>query len=115
MGRLFTHRRARSTSRGNTALFPPLGLASLASYLGPSDEVELLDEHVQAPLDLDDAPDLLVMSVYITSARRAWEIADLYRQRGTYVCVGGLHPTSLPDEAIRHADTVVVGPGEGAW
>ena len=53
------------------ALFPPLGLASLAGYLDPDDEVELLDEHVQAPLRLDDAPDLLVMTVYITSARRA--------------------------------------------
>jgi radical SAM superfamily enzyme YgiQ (UPF0313 family) len=97
------------------ALFPPLGLASLAAYLEPDDEVELLDEHVHAPLRLDDAPDLLVMSVYITSARRAWEIADRYRARGTYVCVGGLHPTSLPHEAARHADTVVLGPGEGAW
>jgi len=97
------------------ALFPPLGLASLASYLDPDDQVELLDEHVQAPLELDDAPDLLVMSVYITSARRAWEIANLYRARGTHVCVGGLHPTSLPDEAASHADTVFIGPGEGAW
>ena len=97
------------------ALFPPLGLAGLAGYLDPDDEVELLDEHVQAPLALDDVPDLLVMTVYITSARRAWEIADLYRARGTYVCVGGLHPTSLPDEAALHADTVVTGPGEGAW
>jgi len=97
------------------ALFPPLGLAGLAGYLDPEDEVELLDEHVQAPLELDDAPDLLVMSVYITSARRAWEIAETYRARGTYVCVGGLHPTSLPDEAALHADTVFIGPGEGAW
>ena len=97
------------------ALFPPLGLAGLAGYLDPDDEVELLDEHVQAPLGLDDAPDLLVMTVYITSARRAWEIADRYRARGTYVCVGGLHPTSLPDEAAAHADTVFIGPGEGAW
>jgi radical SAM superfamily enzyme YgiQ (UPF0313 family) len=55
------------------------------------------------------------MSVYITSARRAWEIADAYRARDTYVCVGGLHPSSFPDEAARHADTVIVGPGEGAW
>jgi len=97
------------------ALFPPLGLASLASYLDPSDAVELLDEHVHAPLELSDAPDLLVMSVYITSARRAWAIADAYRARGTYVCVGGIHPTSLPEEASRYADTVIVGPGEGAW
>jgi radical SAM superfamily enzyme YgiQ (UPF0313 family) len=66
-------------------------------------------------LELDDAPDLLVMSVYITSARRAWAIADAYRARGTYVCVGGLHPSSLPEEASRHADSVFVGPGEGAW
>jgi hypothetical protein len=64
--------------------------------LEPSDDVELLDEHVHAPLELDNQPDLLVMSVYITSARRAWEIADAYRARGTYVCVGGLHATSLP-------------------
>ena len=54
------------------------------------------------------------MSVYITSARRAWEIADLYRARGACV-LGGLHPTSLPDEAAAHADTVFIGPGEGAW
>ena len=31
------------------------------------------------------------------------------------MCVGGLHPTSLPDEAALHADTVFIGPGEGAW
>ena len=84
-------------------------------YLDPDDEVELLDEHVQAPLALDDVPDLLGRSVCVASARRAWEIADLYRARGAYVCVGGFALTSLPDEAALHADTVVIGPGEGAW
>ncbi len=96
------------------ALFPPLGLASLASYLDPDDEVTLQDEHVQR-LDLDDQPDLLVMSVYITSARRAYEIADRYRARGTHVALGGLHVSALPDEAAEHADTVFIGPGEGIW
>jgi radical SAM superfamily enzyme YgiQ (UPF0313 family) len=96
------------------ALFPPLGLASLAAYLDDDDEVTLQDEHVQR-LDLDDRPDLLVMSVYITSARRAYRIADMYRARGTYVALGGLHVTSLPDEAAQHADTVFLGPGEGIW
>ena len=55
------------------------------------------------------------MSVYITSARRAYEIADHYRARGAYVVLGGLHVTSLPDEAAAHADTVFIGPGEGTW
>src|SRR4051812_17656475 len=96
------------------ALFPPLGLAGLAGYLDEGDEVELVDEHVQE-LSLDDEPDLVVMTVYITSAKRAYAIADAYRARGVHVCLGGLHPTSLPDEAAKHADTVFLGPGEATW
>ena len=37
------------------SLFPPLGLATLAAYLRPDDEVEIQDEHVER-LDLDDTP-----------------------------------------------------------
>ena len=96
------------------ALFPPLGLASLAGYLDCDDEVVLVDEHIQS-LCMDDEPDLVVMSVYITSAKRAYAIADQYRAQGAHVCLGGLHPTSLPDEASVHADTVLVGPGEDIW
>jgi radical SAM superfamily enzyme YgiQ (UPF0313 family) len=96
------------------SLFPPLGLATLAGYLGPDDEVAIQDEHVQT-LDLDDEPDLVVIQVYITSARRAYEIADHYRSLGVHVCLGGLHVTSLPDEAALHADSVFLGPGEDTW
>ena len=96
------------------ALFPPLGLASLAGYLRPDDEASLEDEHVM-PLDLEDSPDLVVMSVYITSAKRAYQLADHYRARGSHVALGGLHVSSLPDEAARHADTVFIGPGEDSW
>ena len=96
------------------SLFPPLGLATLAGYFYPEDEVVIQDEHVEA-LDLDDNPDLVVIQVYITSANRAYEIADHYRAKGAYVCLGGLHVTSLPDEAARHADTIFIGPGEDTW
>ncbi len=96
------------------SLFPPLGLATLAGYLDDEDEVRLQDEHVEA-LDLDDEPDLVVIQVYITSAHRAYQIADHYRQRGAYVALGGLHVTSLPNEAARHADTIFLGPGEDTW
>jgi radical SAM superfamily enzyme YgiQ (UPF0313 family) len=96
------------------SLFPPLGLATLAGYLDPADEVVISDEHVE-PLRLDDEPDLVVIQVYITSARRAYEIADHYRARGAHVCLGGLHVTSLPEEAAGHADTIFLGPGEDTW
>jgi radical SAM superfamily enzyme YgiQ (UPF0313 family) len=96
------------------SLFPPLGLATLAAYLPADTEVTIEDEHVER-VDLDDDPDLVVIQAYVTSARRSYEIADHYRRRGVRVVIGGLHPTSLPGEAARHADTVFVGPGEDTW
>jgi len=93
------------------SLFPPLGLATLAAYLSPDDEAAIEDEHVRR-LRLEDSPDLVVIQVYITSARRAYAIADQYRARGVFVALGGLHVTSLPDEAAAHADAIFLGPGE---
>ena len=96
------------------SLFPPLGLATLAGYLADDDDIEICDEHVEA-LNEDDAPDLVVIQVYITSAYRAYRLADRYRSRGAHVALGGLHVTSLPDEAAEHADTIFLGPGEDTW
>jgi radical SAM superfamily enzyme YgiQ (UPF0313 family) len=96
------------------SLFPPLGLATLAGYLNADDDVEIQDEHVEL-LNLDDQPDLVVIQPYITSAYRAYEIADQYRAKGCYVVMGGLHVTSLPQEAAAHADSIFLGPGEDTW
>jgi radical SAM superfamily enzyme YgiQ (UPF0313 family) len=96
------------------SLFPPLGLATLAGHLSDSDEVTLQDEHVEK-LDLEDEPDLVVIQVYITSAYRAYELADHYRRKGAYVTLGGLHVTALPEEAARHGDTIFTGPGDDTW
>jgi radical SAM superfamily enzyme YgiQ (UPF0313 family) len=93
------------------SLFPPLGLATLAAYLSPDDEIDLLDQHVEE-LKLNDNPDLVIIQVYITNAYRAYKIADHYRKQGSYVLLGGLHVTSLPNEAAQHADTIFLGPGE---
>ena len=97
------------------SLFPPLGLATLAGYLRPDDEVRIWDEHVERLRMADDRPDLVVIQPYITSARRAYQLADGYRSRGVPVAMGGLHLTSLPQEAARHADTIFIGPGEDTW
>ena len=93
------------------SLFPPLGLATLAAYLSPDDHAVIVDEHVEK-LSMNDEPDLVVIQVYITSAHRAYKIADHYRSKGVYVCLGGLHVTSLPEEAAAHADSIFLGPGE---
>jgi radical SAM superfamily enzyme YgiQ (UPF0313 family) len=93
------------------SLFPPLGLATLAAYLDPEDEAVIVDEHVE-PIVTRGRPDLVAIQVYITNARRAYALADAYRARGVFVVLGGLHVTSLPDEAAAHADAIFLGPGE---
>src|SRR5437763_9594030 len=93
------------------SLFPPLGLATLAAYLRDDDHAVIVDEHVET-LSLDDRPDLIIIQVYITNAYRAYRIADHYRARGSFVALGGLHVTSLPEEAAAHADAIFLGPGE---
>lgn len=98
------------------SLFPPLGLATLAAYLSDDDEAALYDEHVEELTCSDAAEyDLVVIQVYITNARRAYAIADRYRAQGVFVCRGGLHVTSLPEEAARHADAIFLGPGEDTF
>ncbi len=96
------------------SLFPPLGLATLAAFLDDSDEVEIVDQHVET-LRTDDEPDLVGIEVYITNAKRAYAIADAYRAKGVMVILGGLHVTSLPEEAAAHADVIFLGPAEASF
>ncbi|NCA85777.1 MAG: B12-binding domain-containing radical SAM protein [Clostridia bacterium] len=93
------------------SLFPPIGLATLAAFLDNDDEIELQDQHVEK-LILDDTPDLVLIQVYITNAKRAYSIAKQYRDRGIFVALGGLHVTALPEEADIYADTIFIGPAE---
>ncbi len=98
------------------SLFPPLGLATLAAYLASDDDVRIIDEHVEHDVDVESCceplPDLVVIQTYITSAKRSYRLADAFRARGCHVALGGLHVTSLPEEAAEHADTIFLGPGE---
>ncbi len=96
------------------SLFPPLGLATLAAYLSEYDEIDLQDQHIEE-LHLDDTPDLVIIQVYITNAFRAYKIADHYRSKGSYVALGGLHVTSLPEEASKYADSIFLGPAEDTF
>ena len=96
------------------SLFPPLGIATLAGHLDDCDEIELCDEHVGQISD-EGSPDLVGIEVYATNARRAYELAAIFRSRGAHVCLGGLHVTACPEEAAPHADTLFLGPGDDTW
>jgi radical SAM superfamily enzyme YgiQ (UPF0313 family) len=92
---------------------PPLAMGILAAR-SPGWDVTFYDEKAE-PLPVDDRPDLAALSVETYTARRAYAVADAYRARGVPVVMGGYHPTFLPDEALEHADAVVMGDAEGVW
>jgi radical SAM superfamily enzyme YgiQ (UPF0313 family) len=100
-----------------TMRYAPLTLTTLASLVPaeiPS-TIRIVDEGIEA-LDVDtiDA-DLVGISAITGTAPRAYEIAARLRARGIPVVLGGVHPTLMPEEAMRHADSIVVGYAEDTW
>jgi radical SAM superfamily enzyme YgiQ (UPF0313 family) len=100
-----------------TMRYAPLTLTTLASLV-PQDiaaEVRITDEGVDE-IDLDRLEaDLVGITAITGTAPRAYEIAARLRQRGITVVLGGVHPTLMPEEAMQHADSTVVGYAEESW
>jgi len=94
----------------------PISLTTLAALTRDDPDVEyrLIDESVD-PVPLDEPADLVGISVLTGTARRAYALADHFRARGVPVVLGGIHATLRPDEAVRFADSVVVGMAERTW
>lgn len=99
---------------GKTNFTPPLSLLMLAAVTPKEIKVDITDERLEA-IDFDERHDLVGITCVTRSALRAYEIADEYRKRGVKVVLGGIHPSALPNEAISHADSIVIGEGERAW
>lgn len=96
------------------ARMEPLALGILAALTPPHHTLRVVDERVEL-LDPDAPTDLAAFSVCTFSARRAYELAARYRQRGVPVVMGGYHPTLVPEEAAEQAEAVVVGDAEETW
>ncbi len=101
------------------ASLPSLGLLTLAALTPEHFNRRYID--VQ---DLDDEAisnnvlkefDLVAISSLSAQIRDAYVLADRARSLGVKTVMGGLHVTALPEEALKHADCVVVGEGEPVW
>lgn len=94
--------------------FPTLSLAALAAVTPPEWEVAFHDDAIrQTPFDTD--ADLIALTAMTAQATRAYQLADAFRAQGKTVVMGGFHASNLPEEALTHVDSVVVGEGELAW
>jgi radical SAM superfamily enzyme YgiQ (UPF0313 family) len=94
------------------AMFSPVtGLIAVAALIPDRYEVELIDENIE-PIDFDAKVDMVGISAMTCYVKRGYEIADAFRARGVPVLMGGVHPSFMPQEALTHADAVVVGEAE---
>ncbi len=98
------------------AQLPSLGLLTLAGLTPVQDEVSY---HEIFDYSKDAAPeghfDLIAISSFTAQIEDAYRLADEFRASGVRVILGGLHVSSLPDEALQHADAIVIGEAEEVW
>ncbi|MDH5178833.1 MAG: B12-binding domain-containing radical SAM protein [Gammaproteobacteria bacterium] len=92
----------------------PLMLGVLAGLTPPDVDVVMYDDRMES-IPFDEAADLVAITIETYTARRAYEIAAEYRQRGVPVIMGGMHATLLPEEVAQHADSIFIGDAETLW
>jgi hypothetical protein len=105
-----------NASFGKHVLTPSLALTSFAATTPARWRVEYWDEnllHGRPPHR--PMPEVVGITVHLTFARRAYELADWYRTRGSKVILGGLHVLSCPEECAPHADALALGDGVQLW
>jgi len=103
-------------SFGKHVLTPSLALTAMASGTPPSWSLDYWDENLlQGPPPLDPFPEVVAITVHLTFAQRAYDVADWYRRWGAKVILGGLHVLTAPEEAAMHADAIAIGEGVALW
>lgn len=96
------------------AVMPPLSLMYIAALTPDYWEKQIIDDQINE-VDFDQKFDLVAITSYTQLVSRAYYIADEFRNRGIKVIMGGIHPSALPQEALQHADSVVIGEAEPVW
>lgn len=92
----------------NDGSMEPLSLAIIAALIPKQHEVCLYDDRLEK-IPFNEPTDLVFITVDSFTARRAYQISKKYRELGSKVVLGGVHPTLLPEEAAEYADSVVIG------
>ena len=103
-------------SYGKHVLTPTLALTSFAATTPEHWQVSYWDENLlDGRPPFDPLPEVVGITVHLTFARRAFELAEWYRRRGSKVVLGGLHVLSCPEECAPHADALAIGDGVQLW
>jgi radical SAM superfamily enzyme YgiQ (UPF0313 family) len=103
-------------SFGKHVLTPTLALTSFAAATPGHWQVRYWDENLlDGRPPFRPMPEVVGITVHLTFAKRAFELARWYRSRGSKVILGGLHVLSCPEECALHADALALGDGVQLW
>jgi radical SAM superfamily enzyme YgiQ (UPF0313 family) len=95
-------------------LCPSYILPYLASLFPQGAEIEIIDETLK-DIDFQKQYDLVGISISTHFAKRAYEIANTFRDKNIKVVLGGYHVNLCPEEAEKYADAIIVGEAEVVW
>jgi radical SAM superfamily enzyme YgiQ (UPF0313 family) len=93
---------------------PALGIPILVNLLPPDVSWKVVDQNIE-PVDFDDAADIIAISYFTPQAAFAYEIGDEFLRRGKTVIAGGMHPSTIPEEAALHCSSLCVGEADTVW
>ena len=110
--RTFSYRLADKFYGPRHPITGPLILGNILNKSGH--EVEVYEELFR---DIDfrkvAEADLIGINIMTSTAVRGYKIADfIKRKTNKRIIIGGIHASVLPEEAIKHADQVIVGEAE---
>ena len=97
----------------SSTAFPPLNLPYIAALTPSHYEIEVIDENIET-FQYRDA-DIVGITAYTASVYRAYEISEIYRNKGIPTVMGGIHASMMPEEALKYCDAVVIGEAETVW
>jgi radical SAM superfamily enzyme YgiQ (UPF0313 family) len=98
------------------ASMPSLGLLTLAGLTPRKHDIRYLEiADLRAAGDLPTDVDLVAISSFSAQINEAYAVGDFYRSQNIPSILGGLHVTSVPEEAKQHCTSAVVGEGETLW
>lgn len=92
----------------------PLQLGILAALTPEDVKVVMYDDRMEE-IPYDEYTDLAVLTVETFTAKRAYEIAENYRNKGVKTLMGGMHAMLIPSEVQEYCDSIIVGDAEPVW
>lgn len=93
---------------------PALGIPIMASLTPENIEWHVQDQNIEE-IDYDDDSDLIAISYFTPQASYAYEIGDKFMEKGKTVIMGGMHPSMVPEESLKHCDSICIGEADNIW